>query len=269
MDSTITELRRNRARRLGWLFVPLFLLGIGGAWFAQDPGFQSMRQASGLAADIPQGAFEKRVRTYLLEHPEVIMEAVRRLESRQQAAEQSEAQVLLKARAEEIFRDADSPVGGNPTGDITLVEFFDYNCPYCRQVAPMMLEAEAADQQLRIVYKEFPVLGPNSLLAAKAALAAHRQGKYVAFHKALMAVRSAADASRVMEVATKVGLDIERLKTDIDDPVIQAVIDKNLALARALRIDGTPGFVIGEQILRGATDLKTLQSLIREARDGR
>jgi protein-disulfide isomerase len=151
-----------------------------------------------------------------------------------------------------LFRDADSRVGGNPNGDITLVEFFDYNCPYCRQMVPVMMQAEASDPQLRVVYKEFPILGPNSTFAAKAALAAHKQGKYVAFHRALYQVRGAVDPSKVTEVAVAVGLDADRLKADMGNPTIGALIEKNLALARALRIDGTPGFVTGNQVLRGA-----------------
>src|SRR3546814_2930597 len=126
--------------------------------------------------------------------------------------------------------------------------------------------AEAADPQLRIVYKECTILGPGSAFAAKAALAAHRQGLYFTFHKALMQAGGRADESSVLAVAEDVGLDVERLKSDMKDPEIQAAIDRNLALAEALRITGTPGFVVGKRILRGATDLETLQSLIREAR---
>jgi protein-disulfide isomerase len=213
--------------------------------------------------------FERRVRAYLLEHPEVIAEAISRLESQQSAQQATEVQAVLKSRADEVFRDPDSPVGGNPNGNVTLVEFFDYNCPYCRQMVPVMTQAESADSQLRIVYKEFPILGPNSRLAAKAALAAHKQGKYLAFHKALFQVRGAVDPSKVAEVAVTVGLDVDRLKADMEDPAIAALIEKNLALAQALRIDGTPGFAAGRQILRGAVDLKALQAFIQEARSGR
>jgi protein-disulfide isomerase len=236
-----------------------------GAWFALDPGFRLVRSTK-VGVDLPQNVLERHIRAYLLDHPEVIVESMNRLEARQAAQQGTELQAVLKARAEEVFRDADTPVGGNPDGDVSLVEFFDYNCPYCRRMAPVMIQAEAADAQLRIVFKEFPILGPNSVFAAKAALAAHKQGKYVAFHQALMQMRTAADATRVLEVANQTGLDVERLKADMDDPTIRAAIDKNLALARVLRIDGTPGFVIGGQILRGATDLQTLQGWIRDAR---
>lgn len=253
-------------RHVGWLLVPLLLLGIFGAWLALDPGFRTIRQTSGVSASMPQDAFEERVRTYLLDNPEIIMQAVQRLQSRQERAERTEAETILQARSEEIFRDPASPVGGNPDGDVTLVEFFDYNCSYCRQVAPVMQQAEAADSQLRIVYKEFPILGSNSIFAAKAALAVHRQGKYLAFHHALMQARGTVDEARVLDVAAKVGVDVDLMKSDMNKPAIQTAVEKNLALAQALRINGTPSFISGAEVLRGAADLSTLQRLIREAR---
>jgi protein-disulfide isomerase len=215
---------------------------------------------------MPQDEFEQRVRTYLLEHPEVIADAINRLQERQ--AQQDTAQVTaeLKAHADEVFRDPDSPVGGNPEGDVTLVEFFDYNCPYCRQMAPLMVQAEGEDPQLRIVYKEFPILGPGSVVAAKAALAANKQGKYVAFHRALYQIRGPVEESKVLDAAATMGLDVDRLKADMQDPAIAGVVDRNLKLAQALRISGTPGFVIGDQILVGASDLKTLQAVLQTVR---
>ena len=265
LDTKMTD-KPKYGRLVGWLFVPLLLFGIVGAWLALDPGFRSFRQTSGIPADMPQDAFAQRVRSYLLENPEIIMEAVQRLQSRQEKAEQTEAQTILQARAEDIFLDPASPVGGNPDGDVTLVEFFDYNCSYCRQVAPVMQQAEAADSKLRIVYKEFPILGSNSIFAAKAALAVHRQGKYLAFHQALMQARGSVDETRVLDVAAKVGVDVGLMKSDMNQPAIQASVEKNLALAQALRINGTPSFIAGAEVLRGAADLNTLQRLIREAR---
>jgi protein-disulfide isomerase len=178
-------------------------------------------------------------------------------------------QTALKSRADEVFRDPDSPVGGNPNGDVTLVEFFDYNCPYCRQVAPLLLEAVAADPRLRVVFKEFPILGPNSVFAAKAALAAHKQGNYLAFHDGLMKSHGALDERKVLEAAAAAGLDVDRLKTDMEAPTIQALLDRNLDLGRALRLNGTPGFVVGDGVFAGARDLKGLQALISAARNGR
>ncbi|MBZ0147804.1 MAG: DsbA family protein [Pseudorhodoplanes sp.] len=264
----MSEPRKTR-KLLGWILVPLLVVAAAATWFAVDPAFRLERSAPDGATALPKDEFEQRVRDYILNNPEVIMEAARRFEQRQRAAAEGEATSVLKSRADEIFRDAGSPVGGNPGGDVTLVEFFDYNCPYCRKVAPVMSEAESADPQLRVVYKEFPILGPNSSYAAKAALAVHKQGKYLAFHRELMQGRGTVDTSRVIEAAGKVGVDVERMKSDMNDPAIAAAIERNLALAQVLRIDGTPGFVIGEKILRGATDLKTMQGLIRDARASR
>ncbi len=260
--------RKRSVRLVGWGVFVLALVGAAVAWLAFDPGFRAGRDSPGLSADMPRDEFERRVRAYLLDNPEVIAEAAQRLQARRRAAERSEVQAVLKARADEIFHDPASPIGGNPEGDVTLVEFFDYNCPYCRRVAPVMIEAEDADPNLRIVYKEFPILGPNSVFAARAALAAHGQGRYVAFHKALMQADGVADEETVLAAAAEVGLDLERLEADMKDPAIEAAIERNLALARALRITGTPGFVVGDRVLRGATDLRTLRTLIRQARDG-
>lgn len=253
-------------KSLPWLLVPALAIAAGAIWFALDPGFRNSGSAQMTAASDEPDEFGRRVRAYLLENPQVIVEAMQVLQARQQAAEASEVEAVLAARADEVFRDPMSPITGNPDGDVSLVEFFDYNCPYCRRVAPVVADAEAADPQLRIVYKEFPILGPGSAFAAKAALAAHRQGLYFTFHEALMQAGGRADESSVLAVAEDVGLDLERLKSDMKDPEIQAAIDRNLALAEALRITGTPGFVVGKRILRGATDLETLQTLIREAR---
>ena len=256
-------------RLIGWLLLPLLLLGAAGAWLALDPGFRWGRPSSNIAADMPKDEFERRVRDYLTGHPEVVVQAANQFEELQRANEESEVRKILQAHTDEVFRDPASPIGGNPNGEVTLIEFFDYNCPYCRQMVPVMIKAEEADPQLRVVYKEFPILGPNSTFAARAALAAHKQAKYVAFHRALYQVRGAVDPSKIMEAATAVGLDVERLKTDMEDPALKAAIDKNLELAKVLRINGTPGFVVGDQILRGATDLKTLQAWVHAARERR
>ena len=264
----MTERFRSR-RFFGWLLLPLLLIVATGAWLAFDPGFRWGHRTPSAADDMATDEFDRRVHDYLMGHPEVIMQSVNQLEARQRANEETEAQKVLQARADEIFRDTANPTGGNPNGDVTVVEFFDYNCPYCRAMAPVMTKAEGDDPQLRVVYKEFPILGPNSTFAARAALAAQRQGKYVAFHRALYQVRGSVDTNKTMEVAATLGLDVARLKLDMEDPAIQAAINKNLALAQALRINGTPGFVIGDQILRGATDLKTLQAWIRAAREHR
>ncbi|WP_136616296.1 MULTISPECIES: DsbA family protein [Mesorhizobium] len=242
------------------------MLVIATAWLALGPGFHSQAIA---ADEMSQSQFDQRVHDYILAHPEVLMQALQSLDQRQREAEAAQAKQVLKARADDIFRDKQSPIGGNAEGDVTLVEFFDYNCPYCRQMAPVMEQAVADDPQLKIVYKEFPILGPDSLFAAKAALAADKQGKYTAFHKALIGSRTRVTEAVVLKIAAEAGLDVERMKTDMQQPDIQALIDRNVELAQALRITGTPGFVVGDQIFPGATDLATMKKLIRQARAGK
>jgi len=210
--------------------------------------------------------FEQRVREYLLKNPEVIMEALQILQQRQRAAEAENLKRTIAERGEEILNDPAAPVGGNPAGSVTVVEFFDYNCPYCRRVAPTVVDLEEADPDLRLVYKEFPILGPGSQFAARAALASRRQGKYVPFHNALMQATEQVTEESVIETAGEVGLDIEQLRADMQAPTIQAAIARNLQLADALGITGTPSFIIGDEVVPGAVDLRTLQSLIARAR---
>lgn len=262
----MTQFSKFTGRRFGFLLLPLLLIIAAGAWYLLDPGFKAGQQPTTASENLPQDAFERRVRDYLVANPEVIVEAMQNLERKQREAEQTEAQAALTIHRDELFNSPESPVGGNPQGDVTMVEFFDYNCPYCRQVAPSMVAAEEGDPRLRIVYKEFPILGPNSVFAARAALAARRQNLYPRFHKAMMQVSGTADEAQVIAVAEEIGLDVEQLRIDMQDPGIDAEIERNLALARALRINGTPGFVIGDEILRGATDLQTMQRLIDQAR---
>jgi protein-disulfide isomerase len=173
---------------------------------------------------------------------------------------------VVLAHSEDLLRDADSPVGGNSDGDVTLVEFFDYNCPYCRQMLPTIAAAEAADPLLRVVYKEWPILGTSSIPPAKAALAAGMQGKFIAVHRALYQIRGEVDESRTLKTAESLGLDMERLRTDMQGPAIDAMVKRNLALANVLGIDGTPGFVVGTRILVGPAELPVLQAAIRDAR---
>ncbi|MER8732121.1 DsbA family protein [Mesorhizobium sp. M1227] len=241
-----------------------FILAGATVWLALGLNGQAIA-----AGEMSQDQFDQRIHDYILAHPEVVMEALQSLDARQREAAAKEAKAALAAKADEIFRDPASPVGGNAEGDVTMVEFFDYNCPYCRQVAPIMAQAMADDPHLKVVYKEFPILSTDSVFAAKAALAAKRQGKYLAFHKALYAVKTRVTETVVLKVAADVGLDVAKLKTDMQRPDIQASIDRNTQLAQALKISGTPSFVVGEQIFPGATDLATMKKLIQQARSSK
>jgi protein-disulfide isomerase len=260
---------QNRSKPLqrivGWTVLLLLVIA---AIIALKQEFR-LSQSAGeavAAADMPKDEFERRVHDYLLAHPEVIGEAVNRLEAKQREQEAARGRAALKSHADQVFHDAADPVGGNPSGDVTLVEFFDYNCPYCKQMTPTMKQAEDADAHLRIVYKEYPILGAGSIFAAKAALAANQQGKYVAFHRALYELRGPLDEGKILEVANVLGLDVGRLKVDMQAPDIGAHLRKNIELAQTVGIGGTPGFAVGNKVFAGATDLKSLQAMIEEAR---
>jgi protein-disulfide isomerase len=211
-------------------------------------------------------AIESIIREYLTKNPEVMLDALEAAKEKLSKEAHDKAGANLAARRQEVFEDPASPVAGNPKGDVSLVEFFDYRCPYCKQVEPSLEALLKEDRQLRLVYKEMPVLGQASTIAARAALAARSQGKYDEFHRALMTAKGQMDEATVYKVAGSVGLDVERLKKDMAAPEVDKAIKANLDLADALDIRGTPGFVIGDEIVPGAVDLNTLKQLIAAAR---
>jgi protein-disulfide isomerase len=218
------------------------------------------------AATLSREQVEQIVREYLLAHPEIILEAIEGLEEKRRQATQESQREALTARRDEIFNDRDAPVGGNPNGDVTLVEFFDYRCPYCKQVAQPLAQLIKEDGKVRFVFKELPVLGADSVMAARAALAARLQGKYVEMHDALLRHRGSYDDQVIARIAAEIKLDPARLKADMARPEITAMLDRNRQLARDLSITGTPAFVIGNMVVPGAVDLETLKKLVAEAR---
>jgi len=213
-------------------------------------------------------AIEGIIHDYLMQNPDVLIEALRAAEDKANRDADAKAALVLKDRRGEVFNDPATPVGGNPQGDVTIVEFFDYRCPYCKQVQPALQTLIDQDPKLRFVYKEMPVLGAPSVTAAHAALAARLQGRYEAFHAAMMATKGQITDEVVYQVAGSVGLDIDRLKRDMKAPEIEQAVKANLALAKALEIHGTPGFIIGEHIVPGAIDLDALKNLVADARKG-
>ena len=219
-----------------------------------------------MAQDLDKKRIERIIREYLINNPEVLEEAIRALQAKREARRQTAARASIRKNRKQIYSDPEDPVGGNPNGDVTIVEFFDYRCGYCKRVAPVVEKALAKDKKIRLVYKEFPVLGPNSVLAARAALASRAQGKYLVFHKALMKAKISYDEASIMKIAALVGIDTARLKKDMQAPVIQAQIAKNHALARSLNIRGTPAFVIGDQLFPGALNPAQLARMIQQAR---
>jgi protein-disulfide isomerase len=227
----------------------------------------------GFAAAAPftpeqEEAIGRILRQYLEQHPELILEALEAAEAKARAAQEEAGRRAVATRKRELEADPGSPVLGNPKGDVTLVEFFDYRCPYCKQVAPSLEALLAEDKQLRLVMKELPILGKDSVAAARAALAAERQGKYFKFHNALMAVKGPLSDDTISQTAAAVGLDLDRLKADMARPEIDAQLRATYELAQALHIRGTPAFVVGGELIPGAVDLATLRQKIAAARKG-
>jgi protein-disulfide isomerase len=211
-------------------------------------------------------AIEAIIHDYLMQNPEVLIEALREAEAKANSDADVKAAQVLRDRRHEVFDDPATPVGGNPKGDVTVVEFFDYRCPYCKQVHPAIQKLLDQDPKLRFVYKEFPVLGEQSDIAAHAALAARLQGRYEPFHNAMMAAKGQITEELVYRIAGSIGLDVDRLKRDMTDPEIDRALSANRSLAKALDLRGTPGFVIGDHIVPGAIDLDALKSMVADAR---
>jgi protein-disulfide isomerase len=165
-----------------------------------------------------------------------------------------------------LLNDPNSPVSGNLDGDVTVVEFFDYRCGYCKRVAGAVSQLQKDDPNVRVVYKDFPILGEASELAARAALASKTQGKHLAFHEALLASKSELTQETIFAIAKQVGLDPDQLNKGMQDPTIRTIIEHNRALARELGINGTPGFIVGTELVPGALELKDLKNLVRQVR---
>lgn len=228
---------------------------------AMPPALQSLTPEQ-------QDAVRALVRQTIMEHPEIIMEAVQALEAREQAAGDARAGAAIAASKAALEQDPADPVAGDPKGDVALVQFFDYRCPYCKAVSDRAFSAAKADGRTRLVFKEFPILGPQSVVAARAALAARQQGKYVEMHKALMAYKGTIDENSVADIARKQGMDPARLARDMKAPEVDTLLQKNLALAKSLGVTGTPAFVVGGKLIPGAVEEDALRSAINGARKG-
>lgn len=206
------------------------------------------------------------VRDTLLKSPEILVEAMRLLEERQKLEADAAARQAIADSKKELRDDPDSVVAGNPKGDVTVVEFFDYKCGYCKRAHPTVADLRKSDGKVRIVLKELPILGPESLIAARAAVAARKSDKYLKFHDALMTARGSLDEASVLQIAAEVGLDAKKLKADMAGSDVTAVLQRNRALAEKLGVNGTPAFVIGDNLVPGAIDLGAMKSLVAETR---
>ncbi len=208
------------------------------------------------------------VRDTLLENPEIITEALEVYQGRQEEAERARVTAVLAEHRAAVEAADDADVLGNPDGAITLVEFSDYQCGYCKRAFPDLAKAVQAAGDVRLVIRELPILGPDSVMAARAALAAREQGRYPAFHAALMAMRGGLSEEAVMQTARSIGLDVDQLRVDMADPALDERFAETVRLARLLGISGTPAFVIGDAVIPGAVPSEMLAELIAKAREG-
>jgi len=223
------------------------------------------KSVSRASTAVQKERIERIVREYLLENPVVIREALQVLQQREEMQRSAATSANLKLLTSEIYSDADSPVVGNAKGDVTVVVFFDYFCGYCKKTMPGLQTLLANDSSVRIVYKELPILGPQSLVAAKAALAAGQQGKFAEFHQAMLGADGAGE-DVIRAVAKRLDLDYAKLQADMLDTKIGAAIDRNHRLAEALNVNGTPAYLVGERIIPGAIDAGSLARLIQDER---
>ncbi|WP_135505301.1 DsbA family protein [Roseovarius aestuariivivens] len=215
-------------------------------------------------------AFRGEIRSYLLDNPEVIMEAVEVLEERQADQQAQADEALVAANEDAIFDDGHSWVGGNPEGDITLVEFMDYRCGYCRRAAPQVADLLDFDGNIRLIVKEFPILGEQSVMASRFAVAVLQKAgddAYKAAHDTLMAFSGDITEPALRRIAGDLGLPADEIVTHMESDEVAQVIDANHALGRKLGISGTPSFVMEDQMLRGYLPLDEMQRVAAELRE--
>lgn len=198
----------------------------------------------------------------ILENPQIIMQAVAILEQRERERAASGANTVRL----QLEQDPNSPNLGNPDGDVTVIEFFDYNCPYCRKAGQTVQELLASDANVRVIYREWPILGEDSVFASRAALAARAQGKYEEFHWALMNGEGRASEASILKLARHLDLDVEKLQADMTSPAVEAHIAQSNALARTLGFTGTPAFIVGDRTAPGMLSTDEITAMVAEAR---
>jgi protein-disulfide isomerase len=217
---------------------------------------------------------EKIIREYLLAHPELLQEALGELDKRQAAAEIEKHRAAVKENAALIYSSPRHITLGNPQGDVTMVEFFDYNCGYCKKAMSDMMDMIKSDPKLKFVLKEFPVLGEGSQQAAQVAVAVRMQDKtggkkYLEFHQKLLGGRGAADKARALAVAKEVGMNMAQIEKDLASPEVKSTLDESFKLAEALGLNGTPSYIVGPDVVIGAVGLQMLQERVNMARCGK
>lgn len=224
-------------------------------------------QDSGAARAPDKAAVKQLIREVLDENPELLLDALGALQAKTEAGRAQGDGKLLKELRQELEHDPGTFIAGNPQGDITVVEFFDYRCGFCKRASPVVQQLLKDDGRIRLALKEFPILGPDSITASQAAIAAMAQGKYAPFHDALMAAQGALSEQRVLQIATENGIDADQLRKDMYGPAAEKVIARNHEIGKQLGLSGTPSFIIGDTLAPGYLDLKEMQQLVAAARN--
>src|SRR5215510_10456487 len=236
------------------------LLAFGAALPAAAQGF----------SDAQRSEIEGIIKNYLLQHPEILQEVMNELEKKQQAADAEKNKTAVKDNAQLLFSSARQVTLGNLQGDVTLVEFFDYNCGYCKRALSDLMGLMKADPKLKVVLKEFPVLGPGSVEAAQVATAVRMQDKsgkkYLEFHQKLLGGRGQADRARALAVAKEIGLDMAKIEKDMASDEVKATLQESMELADKLALNGTPSYVVGPAVVVGAVGFDALKDKVESAR---
>ena len=235
-------------------------------------GLPGAAEAQGFSAS-QRGEIEKIIKDYLIAHPEILEDMSVELSKRQAEAEAEKHRAAVKKNADLIFNSPRGVIVGNRSGDVNFVEFFDYNCGYCKRAMQDMLGLMKADPNLRVVLKEFPVLGPGSVEAAQVAVALRMQDpggkKYLDFHQRLLNGRGQVDKARALAAAKEAGADMAKLEKDLASPEVNATLNENFKLAEDMGLNGTPSYVIGNDVVVGAAGMEALAKKIAQARCGK
>lgn len=206
------------------------------------------------------------VQAFLAEKPDLVIDAIRTYQAREEKREADQRNAAIAALWDDLGGVESDPVVGNPQGDVTIVEFFDYRCGYCKRMVPVMESLLEDDRNVRVVLKEFPILGPESMIASRVALASRFQDRYAEVHDALMRHRGQLDTETIYRIVEEMGIDMERLRADMEHPEVEATLRRNMELADALDIRGTPAFVTRGEIVPGAVSASALKDMLARAR---
>ena len=240
--------------------ISIFVAAFCFLWATAAPSFAESFNAA------QKTEFEKLVHDYLLEHPEILRDMANKLEANDKLAADNTRNSVLSTQAKNIFHNPIDAVVGNPKGDITVVEFMDYNCGWCKKSVKELQSLVASDKNVRVVLKEFPIFGEGSEYAARAALASVKQNKYWQLHQALFASESKVTVEVVDQIAQEQGIDVAKMKIDMKSPEIDAAVKANQAMAQSLALTGTPAFIVDDKLIPGYIELGNLQAMLAQAR---